>query len=107
MVLARWSQKVLTRAVVGDDLPDPGALVSKARNTLQRHRTGQIGNRPTDILKRAVTEEAIEQTEKLIRSSAAGDRFINATRAALHGPRTGPGTVVKRARRFINEVRRT
>lgn len=107
MVLARWGQRVLTRAVVGDELPDPSGIVATARNTIQRHRTAQIGNRPTDILKRAVTEEAIIQTERLIRRSEGGDRFINATRAALHGGRQGPGTIPKRVRRFMEEVRRT
>lgn len=106
MVLARWATKVATRAVVGDTVPDPAQVAIEARMKIRRWRATRGVETPRQVFKRVVTERAAEQVEDLIRRTEGGERFINATRNALSGPRDGPGTVIRRTRTFLEEVRR-
>ena len=106
MVLVRWTQRVLTRAVLDDTVPNPPKIILDARNDFKRARCRNIGSSPREIFKRVITEEAAIQVRQLIRRTEAGERFINASQAAMEGPRDGPGSTLRRIRRFTTEIRR-
>lgn len=99
MVLVRF----VTKALVGDTVPDFAQIGIDARNRIKKFKAERTGNTPREKVKRLM-DEAVDKVEDLIRKSESGSKLIQATRKALDGPRDGLGTIPRRVSTFIEEL---